>query len=331
MIRHVSCIVVAGALLLGPMGPAGAATYRWIDEDGVVNLTNSRARFDARRPRANQEPADAVAAPQSSTAVVPSDLSSPREDGGTRRMDSVTMEVMRLSGLLTQVDLLAWMVQGEFERWRRGGFRPPGGAASVVAHAFSADTLRTNMHHSLARSLDQERTRPLLSWLRSPLSQRIVALETASSTAEGQKELVAFINQLPSTPPASGRLTLIHRLEQAGNVTQGSAIVLAAAGAALRRTLAPLASPAGMSARDLDGPRAALAVDENYRYRIMISLLFTYRELSDAELARYVSFLESPTGRWFTEVTHRTFLASLEPFDQPTRAGTVAAAGKRGK
>jgi hypothetical protein len=57
----------------------------------------------------------------------------------------------------------------------------------------------------------------------------------------------------------------------------------------------------------------------------MVSLLFTYRDLSDADLGRYVSFLESPTGRWFTRIVQSAFLTSLDPFDQPkpARAATV--------
>jgi hypothetical protein len=60
----------------------------------------------------------------------------------------------------------------------------------------------------------------------------------------------------------------------------------------------------------------------------MTSLLFTYRDLSDAELARYVTVLESPSGRWFTQVVRAAFLASLEPPGSRERPGTVTA-GKR--
>jgi hypothetical protein len=51
----------------------------------------------------------------------------------------------------------------------------------------------------------------------------------------------------------------------------------------------------------------------------MLSLLFAYAELGDADLGRYVSFLESMTGRWFTRITHKAFLAALEtPVEQAT-------------
>lgn len=331
MMRAPSRIVATGALLLGTMCPAAAATYRWIDDDGVVNLTDDQARFEAYLRHANPDHASPIPEPQpqNSASSASSDPSKPGEGTGLGRMDSVTTEVMRLSGLQVQVELLAMMVQGEFERWKGLGFRPARGAAAIVAQTFSAGQLLSNMQPSLARSLNHERTNLLLAWLRSPLSQRIVSLETATSTAERQGALVAFINQLPSTPPAPTRLTLIHRLERAAQVTQDSASVMAAAGAALRRTVAPFASPAGMAQRDNDGQQVSPAINESYRLRIMMSLLFTYSDLSDAELGRYVAVLESPTGRWFTQISHSAFLAALEPLDKPKRTGAVTAAGRR--
>jgi hypothetical protein len=327
MMRASARILAAGALLLGTICPAAAGTYRWVDDDGVVNLSNSPAR------RASPDQAASVSEPQppSSSSGAPSGMSKPKEGTGPGRMDSVTTEVMRLAGLDLQVELLAMMVQGESERLRSLGFRPGGGAATLVAQTFSPDTLRSNMQQSLARSLDQERTRTLLAWLRTPLSQRIVALESASATADHQIQQMSFINQLPSKPPAPGRLTLIHRLERAGDVAQGSAIVMAAASAALRRTLRPFVAPAGIAQRDGEGQQVGATIDENYRLRIMLSLLFTYRDLSDAELGRYVDVLESPTGRWFTQVSHSAFLASLEPLEQPKQTGVVTSAVRRAK
>jgi len=333
MMRRAFRIIAVGALLLGTIRPATATTYRWIDDNGVVNLSNNQARFEAHQRRASPDQAGPVPKPQpqSSAFSAPSDMSKPKDGAGLGPKDSVTTEVMRLSGLAFQVELLAMMVQSEFERWRSLGLRPVGGVATIVAQTFSPDTLRNNMYQSLARSLDHERTSILLTWLRTPLSQRIVSLESASSTAERQKELVTFINQLPSTPPAPTRLALIHRLERAGDVTQGSASVMAAAGAALQRTVRPFASPAGMAQHDIDGYQVSPAIDESSRLRIMMSLLFTYSSLGDAELGRYVAVLESPTGRWFTQISHSAFLASLGPLDQPKRTGAVIAAGRRAK
>ena len=333
MMRGALQLIAVGVWLIGAICPAAATTYRWIDDDGVVNLSNDPTRFEAHQRRASPDQAGPVPElpPQRPAFGAPLNMSEPKEGEGLGRKDSVTTEVMRLSGLAFQAELLAMMVQSEFERWRKLGFRPVGDVVTTVAQTFSPDTLQHNMHQSLARSLDHERTGSLLAWLRTPLSQRIVSLESASVTADQQKALISFTNQLPSTPPRPGRLALIHRLERAGDVTQGSASMMAAAGAALQRTVRPFVSPAGMARRDLDGYEASPAIDESFRLRIMMSLLFTYSSLSDAELGRYVAVLESPTGRWFTQISHAAFLASLGPPDQPKRTRAVLAVGRRPK
>lgn len=332
MRRRSALIMAAATFLLSAVGSATAATYRWIDDDGVVNLSNNPARYEAYTRKANPDQGGAAPAsiPQSPPAGDASNASKPMEGAGPRVRESLTTEVMRLAGLDFQIELLAAMVRGEFERWWSLGFRPGGGAASIVARTFSAEILRSNMHESLAQHLAQERTSVLLAWLRSPLSQRIVALESAPPSADRERELADFINQLPSRPPTPARLSLIQRLERAGEVTDSSAVVAAAAVAALRRTMAPFAAPGVMTQSGVDGQQAGTAIDENYRFRIMTSLLFTYRDLRDAELGRYVSVLESPTGRWFTQVTRVAFLTSLEaPAPRERTGGSAKAATRR--
>jgi hypothetical protein len=321
--------ILAVAFVLGAICPAAAA-YRWIDDDGVVHLSDGRAHVETSRRRATPDQnAPVPEPPPPGSTATPSELSKFKERTELRRMESVTTEVMRLSGLTVQVDLLAVMILGEFDRLRGLGLQPAAGATPVIAQTFGAEPLRSNMQEALSRSLNTERTRTLLSWLRSSLSQRIVALECVLPTAERQTELIDFVNQLPSRPPSPARLMLIHRLERATDATEGSAVVLAAAGAALRKTLRPFVSLAAMAQPEKEGSKASPVVDENARFRTMVSLLFTYRDLSDADLGRYVSFLESPTGRWFTRIVQSAFLTSLDPFDQPKPARATAPGVKR--
>ncbi len=326
-----SGLALALLVLLGAPDPGSAAIYRWVDSDGVINYSDNAYRFEAHQRQVNPDhgraPADSKA--QRSVSAEAPDIPTPLESSGPRRSESVTVEVMRLSGIDVQVAQVAAIIQGEFERWISFGVQPPPGAASLVAQRFNADMLRGNMHQSLTRHLGQPQAAPLLSWLRSPLSQRIVALEGASSRADQLDELAAFVNRLPSTPPTPTRLALIHRLERAGEVTESSATVAVAAVAALRKIMTPLVPPSLLGRLGLDGQAAGPAIDEGYRLRIMTSLLFTYRDLSDAELGRYVTFLEAPSGRWFTRVVRAAFLASLEPSGPRERPGIVTAGNRK--
>jgi hypothetical protein len=234
--------------------------------------------------------------------------------------------MMRLAGLGQQCDVLSAMIQANLGRRIRGSGRAP---IDTLTQIFSADPLRRNVHRALVRQLDPSLTGPLLAWLRTPLSQRIVALEQRSVSPDRREEQAAFVNLLPSTPPPPARLALIHRLERAADVTESSAMILAGVGAAIRRAAAPLGGPAVNPARAADGQSAfRTPTDEHFRLGVMVSLLFAYAELSDADLGRYVSFLESTTGRWFTWITHKAFLAALETSVEQGPSAAVAPTGR---
>jgi hypothetical protein len=182
--------------------------------------------------------------------------------------------------------------------------------------------IHQDVHRALARHLDKERTALLLAWLRTPLSRRIVALESAASSTDRAAEETAFVNQLPSALPKPARLALVHRADRAGEMTETSAVVIGATIGALRKTVALVIAPGAMP-RGAPDPRDIVpAVDEMFRFRAVVSLLFAYRDLRDAELDRYAAFLESPTGCWFTRVTRQALVDSLQTPQPPLATPT---------
>ena len=234
----------------------------------------------------------------------------PRDEAArSPRILSITQEVIHLAGMDEQIQILTAIAQSEIDQlsWR---FRWSGAVRARLAKTFDPGTLRQGMSHALARRLDPVRTATLLTWLRSPLSRRIVALESAPTTAARAAAMTQFINQLPSAPPNPPRLALMHRVARASQAVEATAVVLATTGAALRRALPQLTtSAAGAGERDEVDPE----VDEMLRFRTMTALLFTYQDLRDDELGRYATFLESPVGRWFTRVSRDALLDSLMP------------------
>jgi len=95
-----------------------------------------------------------------------------------------------------------------------------------------------------------------------------------------------------------------------------------------RRAHAALA-PRLIPTRAADGQAAfRTPTDEHFRLGVMLSLLFAYAELRDADLDRYVSFLESAAGRWFSRITHRAFLTALEMPVEPGPAAAVPSTGR---
>ena len=325
MIGRWVLLPAVGALLLATSGSAVAAIYRWVDEDGVVVYTDDPWQFESYRRQRSQDGASAE--PGSGAARRdPADASARADGDGTARpgrTESATEEVMRLAGLDAQTEILEGMAQVEFERlrWR---FPRIEAARPAVARALGSEALRRDLHRTLARHLDPQRTGLLLAWLRTPLSRRIVALESAPTSAARAEAAAGFVDQLPSTPPAPARLALVHRVDRAGDVTASTAVVMDATSAAVLRAVAAFMAPRDIPRGAREQPQVSPTVDELFRFRIMTSLLFTYRDLRDEELGRYATFLESPTGRWFTQIIRAALVESLQagspPLTTPARA-----------
>jgi hypothetical protein len=137
---------------------------------------------------------------------------------------------------------------------------------------------------------------------------------------------VAFVDALPSAPPPAARVALLHRVERAADVSLNSVAVVDAVRIAVRQSLGPVADPASAGQ---GGPAPfRLPVGEEHRLRVLLSMLFAYRDVSDIDLGRYAAFLESPSGRWLTRVTHQALLAALaaDAPSPPSRPGRVTPA-----
>ena len=319
MIGRSIVLVCLGSALLAASGVAEGALIRLVDDDGVVIYTDNPWQFDTfRRQQGGGSISAASAAPTGNTRTEDPPSRDVPAAARSAKVESAAEEVFRLSGLGAQVEILSALAQDDFERlpgqsWRTDAMR------DNVAAIFSADRLRVEILAGLRRRLEPDRTRSVLAWLRSPLARRIVRLESLPPSPDRAAEEAAYVNQLPATPPPAARLALIHRVERATEATETTAVVMSATIAALRRAVIPLSggsvpgSVAELEAMDL-------GANELLRFRTVTAFLFIYRELSDADLARYAAFLESPTGRWFTSITRMAILESIRPPEKPRTA-----------
>ena len=300
--------------------------YRWVDEEGVVNLSDDRSRFDAHRRQVGADRDGPLPAPPPGV-VEPPDAPAPSDAAGRRRSEDTAAEMMRLAGLGKQCDLLSAMIQANLGRRIRGSGRA---TVDTFTQIFSADTLCRNVHRALVRQLDPSLTGPPLAWLRTPLSQRIVALEQRSVSPDRREEQTAFVNlaALDATDPRATRPDPPSRAGRGRDGELGHDSWPASGPRYGEPWPRSAARPSGPT-RAADG-QAALRTptDEHFRLGVMLSLLFAYAELGDADLGRYVSFLESMTGRWFTRITHKAFLAALET---PVEQGPPAAVSPTGQ
>lgn len=182
---------------------------------------------------------------------------------------------------------------------------------SVIREAFAKAALERHALALLESRYDARHAGPTLAWLRSPLGRRITALEEAAAAPDSLEALQAYREKLAKRPAAPGRLALAERLDAVFAVSEFALDGAIAASLAVALTLD--ATVPTLQRTDPDELRARVEAERS-RLRpslvemTKISLLYTYRDLSDAELERYATFGESESGRWYNRVLQKALL-----------------------
>jgi len=311
-------IAALGALVLVAMGPAVAAaasSYRWVDADGVVHYSDRPPAGDpaaepARRPEASSAPRPGAETPS------PLDGWAPR--GGPRGpspAEQMAQELIDRSGLDATLARISEAGRRALDttHWR---IRHNPRARAAVAEAFEPRELRRAAARHLARGLDRPRGEAALAWLRSPLARRLLELDIAAAAPATAEARRTYVDALPGAPPPPARLALMHRLDRAFELSDSALELIEAVEDAVTRATGPVTGRR-QGRRD---PAHRAWRDERARMQAMASALFAYRTLPDAELARYVAFAESPTGRWLAALQRGALLAALGADDSPALA-----------
>lgn len=212
-------------------------------------------------------------------------------------------EIFFLSGLEAQL--------ADFERGMDEGLQGQMSALSTpriemlrraAARSFAADRLRDDVRHGLVDRYEARGAAGTLAWLRSPLGREITRMETRASRPEAMAELETYARGLTGEPPSASRIALIDALiEATGGSEFGVDMALAAAhgvaSAANATQPAAQRAPEAAIAAAIEAQRPA--IERDLDAFIQISSLYTYRELSDAELSAYVDFARSDAGAWY--------------------------------
>jgi uncharacterized protein DUF4124 len=328
MTERVAALVTAAALVAA--SPASAEIHRWIDADGVINYSDRAPQAAVNHaapplpPAAEPPVAIATVAPAEPVAVAtPAPAAAPVEvaPNGPVSLD----DLFQLTGTRRQLAGLTARLAREF-RPAQGQVAAPAQATieRIVARTFHADTVYRLAREEFARGLDRSKLEAKLRWLRSPLGRKVAALEIATADPEHDRELAEFAATVATAPPSARRRQLVERLDWVSGASDVSADVTAALSSSVTRAIAlnTLASRRP-SRRQIESQaeevRAGAAV--TLRQATLVSMLYTYRTLSDEELERYVEFESTEAGRWYNALLRRALLTTLtRAFDETAQA-----------
>ena len=185
----------------------------------------------------------------------------------------------------------------------------------AASEAFRADVLEEDIVADLAKRLTPEEMNRVIAWLETPTGRRVTRAEEAASTMNSAA-LQKFLEQLKSNPPTPTRVSLTRELiavTYVENITVRSMQAMALGVALGMDSTQPLERRVGM-ARIEAMVKSALPEDklrEQLRASLPPTYLYTYRDVSDADLGSYVSFLSTALGKRYSEQTTEAFMGAL--------------------
>jgi hypothetical protein len=227
--------------------------------------------------------------------------------------DSPAQDLYKKSGLSQQVEQLPALVKVGFdqaqEKENREGQSLPKAAYETITMAITGSFDPQLISRYLTRRIHDELTeneiREVLQWLDSPLGKKITSLEVASSTPEAYKEMQVALKSSQGSQSSPKRHSLIDGINQATKAVESSTNLAInmqiAVTAALVSALPSPHSPTMADIREVV-ERNRPHIEKEISGEVFQNALYTYRELTDAELEKYLAFIKSDVGVRYHEV-----------------------------
>lgn len=170
-----------------------------------------------------------------------------------------------------------------------------------ITQAYDADILYADILEYFKTHFNEERLSAIVEWYKSPTAKKITKLEIEASSPEGKEEMRKFAQQMALKPPRRETVTLIQRLDE---VTNGSGLTLAVYTTTTRELLKAMNSVAPPDKQATEAKLEEIMsnikknVQPTLKYATLVDFLYTYRNLSEEELNKYISFYRTDSGEW---------------------------------
>jgi hypothetical protein len=271
---------LVGLVALAMSSAAEAKTYRWVNDQGIVTYSDQPPQV--------------------------------RLVEGER--EALITEALEISGTKRALETIPAHIRAQFEA-RQTPLTPEEKArvVKILGEAFRTDVLYGAVRGAFRANFDPSRMGFVIGQLRTPLFRRIAALEVAAGEPGAKQDLERFAIGLQGDIPKPARVALVQRYEAAMRSAELQIEMGVVAYRAVTRSLEPvLPSEKRPTARETDFAERTLRGQQDRLVReSLVRWLYTFRSLTDEELAEYVAFAESDAGRWFVTTQRKGLLDAM--------------------
>lgn len=177
----------------------------------------------------------------------------------------------------------------------------------LLVESFSSPDIEDGIKKYLSTSMSKIEVQQILAWLNSGIGKTITEMEEKASSAEGYASMTAYAETLSTIPPSKKYLDQIEALaknikavESAVDMTMNMQMAMTLAVASSQPNFTP--DVMKMIAQQLELSRDDLTTAVSRH--VVVSLLFTYRDLPEKDLQAYIDFNASGVGTKYTSTTN---------------------------
>jgi hypothetical protein len=223
---------------------------------------------------------------------------------------SLTEQAFEMSGMNRELDQATQrFASDDFWRQFNTGSQDGGKVAGIVQSAlrknFDGPSLKKDLLHRVLTRCSTEQMSQAIQEMQTPFVARMMHLEAAAYTPEGQERIQKYLRVMQIAPPPDWQLETADAFDQKAGMTSFSVDAIVAV---QRGMMTGLGAPPEAIA-ELKDQRKLLKVQiEN---TVLASIILTYNGVSKSDLSKYGDELSSGPLKWYHDTVRKSFMEIL--------------------
>ena len=223
-------------------------------------------------------------------------------------------EVLEMSGAKEQISCYAGVVGIGLPQLQSnlGEEKTREELVTLIRESYSLDKIYPSVVSVLQARFHKEHLISVLSWLKTPLGRKMTMLEIGANSPEELKKIEVFGSEYEKI--GEHRRKLLKRFEKAIHATEMNIEVVSTSLLEMLKTMqSQIPGSKRMSSEQIHilVEKIRSMPRDQLMSNVMVSLAYTYRDLSDKELEAGTHFYESPAGKWFNDTSIRAITSAI--------------------
>jgi len=169
----------------------------------------------------------------------------------------------------------------------------------VFTSSLNPDVMLRQMLEHIKKNVSPQELQHILTWLDSDLASRLIKAELQSADPKFQQNLMHYIADLQTTPPAPARTkAILNYVESSQVVEQSLKMIMSMLNnmfAALKATQPENEELA--ATLDAQIEQMAVSMKPVMEQQMILTSYFIYRDISEEDLTQYSNFYKQETGK----------------------------------